>query len=219
MIYQERWTTVKVFGLGAIHGLIAGLALEQARIMFENYQLTQAAREAAQDPRPDYYADIFHQAGWEPKVPLLSIAVFAVVACLINKWFVNRPHLLLMTWFGLGICALSVGYFMATRNPDLFSYLWLFGMVVAVCVVHQFWKKHPMSLPLLWAINGISSVIAGAVGIQLVGVFFWWPNARRPVIWLIILLVVIVISTVFGSVVQFILNRINGRTFTETNVQ
>lgn len=219
MNYEEGLTPVKMLGLGAIHGLIAGLALEQARITFENYQLTQFAREAALDPRPGYYADIFHQAGWEPQVPLLSITVFAVVAYLISKYFMNRPRLLLVIWFGFGIFALSVGYLMATRSPDVFSYLWLLGMVVAVCVVHQLWRQHPDSLPLLWAINGISAVIVGAVGIQLVGVLFWWPNARRPLIWLIVLVGVIAISAVFGAVVQFLINRTNGRKPNETTVQ
>jgi hypothetical protein len=220
MNYRDRLTTVKVLGLGAIHGLIAGLALEQARITFENYQLTQAARESAQVyARTGHWGDIFHEAGWEPQVPLLSIVVFAIVAYFINKYFMNRPRLLLMTWFAFGIFALSVGYYMATRSPDLFSYLSLFGMMVAVCVVHQFWKKRPDSLPLIWAINGISAVMVGAAGIQLVGVLYWWPNARRPVIWLIILLGVIAISAVFGAVFQFILNRIDGTKFNETNVQ
>ena len=131
----------------------------------------------------------------------------------------NRPRLLLMTWFGLGICALSVGYFMATRNPDLFSYLWLFGLVVLVCVTYQFWRKRPHSFPLLWAINGISAVIVGAAGIQLVGVLYWWPNARRPLPWLIVLVGVIAISAVFGAVAQFILNRIDRRKFNEANAQ
>ena len=220
MNYHERLTPVKVFGLGAIHGLIVGLALEQARITFENYQITQAARESAQVyARTGHWGDIFHEAGWEPQVPLLSIAVFAVVGYLIYRCFMNRPHLLLMILFGLGICALSVGYFMATRNPDLFSYLWLFGLVVIVCVIYQFWRKHPHSFPLLWAINGISAVIVGAVGIQLVGVLYWWPNARRPLPWLIVMLGVIAISACFGAVIQFVLNRLTERKFNETNVQ
>lgn len=42
MNYRERLTPVKAFSLGAIHGLIAGLALEHARITFENYQISQA---------------------------------------------------------------------------------------------------------------------------------------------------------------------------------
>jgi high-affinity Fe2+/Pb2+ permease len=56
------------------------------------------------------------------------------------------------------------------------------------------------------------------MGIQLVGLFFYWPNARKPLIWLIGLVGVIAISAVFGAVVQFILNRINGRRF-QANLQ
>lgn len=210
MNYKEKLTPVKVFGLGAINGLVVGLALEKARLTYLEYQMAQAAREDAQKyAQTDFHADFFFLDTWEPQVPLLSIAIFAVVAYVIYKCFINRPRLLLMIWFGLGFCALSLGYFMSTLSPDLFSYLWLLGLVVAVLVVHQFWKKRPDSLPLLWTINGISAVILGALGIQIVGVLYWWPNARRPIIWLVILLGVIAISAVFGVVIQFILNRIN----------
>jgi hypothetical protein len=214
MNYKERLSPIKAFGLGAVNGLIVGLALETARLTYLNYQMTQAARELAQTA---FWGD-FIEARWEPLGPLLSIAVFAVVAYLIYECLINRPRLLLIIWFVLGISALSLGYFMSTSNPDLFSFLWLFGLVVAAYRVHQLWKKHPDSLPLLWAINGISAVVVGAMGIQLVGLFFYWPNARKPLIWLIGLVGVIAISAVFGAVVQFILNRINGRRF-QANLQ
>lgn len=217
MNYKERLSPVKILILGALNGLIVGLALEKARVTYSNYQMTQAAREqwAQKYAQSDVWGDFFYEACCEPQVPLLSILVFSVVAYLIYKCFLNRPRLLLVLWFGLSIFALSVGYFMATLNPDLFSYLWLFGMVAAVSAVHQFWKKHPDSLPLLWAINGISAVIVGAVGTQLVGVLFWWPNARRPLIWMIVLFGVMALSVVFGAIVEFVLNRIDGKKFKE----
>lgn len=220
MNYKESLSAVKVVILGAVNGLIVGLALEKARVTYLNYQVTQAAREYAQEhAHTGYYADFFSEARGEPQVPLLSILVFAMVAYLIYECFMNRPRLLLMLWFGLGMGALSLGYFMATSNPDLFSYLCLLGMVVAAAGVQQLWKKYPDSLVLLWAINGISAVVVGALGIQLVGLFFYWPNARRPLIWLIILVGVIAISAVFGAVLQFILKRTDGRKFNEANAQ
>ena len=218
---DKRLSSVKVSILGAVNGLLVGLALEKARITFLNYQMTQAAREqwAQRYAQSDVWADFFYETGWELEVPLLSILVFTIVAYLIYEHLLNRPRLLLMFLFGIGIFALSVSYFMPTLNPDLFSFLWLFGIVVAVCVVHQLWKKRPNSLALLCAINGMSAVIVGAAGIQLVGAVFWWRNVRNPVIWLIVMLGVITISIVFGAVVEFILNRIDGNKFREANAE
>ncbi len=215
MNYKKSMTRFKVFSLGAINGVIVGLALEQARLAYLNYQMTQAAKEYAQT---DFFAD-FIEARWEPFVPLVSIAVFAVATYLIYEFFLNRPRLLLMIWFGLGISALLLGYFMSTSNPDTSSFLWLFGLVVVVYLVHRLWETHSDSLPLLWAINGISAVIVVALGVQLVGVFFYWPDLRRPLIWLICLVGVVAINALFGVVVQLTLNRSNWRKSREASAQ
>lgn len=215
----KRLSSVKVSSLGAVNGLLVGLALEKARITFLNYQMTQAAREqwAQRYAQSDVWADFFYETGWELEVPLLSILVFTVGAYLIYECLLNHARLLLIFLFGLGIFALSMSYFMPTLNPDLVSLLSLLGMVTAVCLIHHLWKKRPNSLALFCAINGMSSVIVGAAGIQLLGAVFWWRNVRSPVIWLILLVGVIAISTVFGAVVQFILNRINGRKLNQSN--
>lgn len=210
-------TRFNVFSLGAIDGLIVGLLIEKARIAYLNYQMTQAAREHAQQyTQTDYWAD-FIEARWEPFVPLVSIAVFAIVSYLIYEFFLNRPRLLILIWFGLGIVALSLGYFMSTSNPNTLSYLSLFGLAVVGYLVHWLWKSYPNSLPVLWAVNGISAIIAVAVGVQLVGLFFHWPDLRKPFIWLICLAGVVAINALFGALVQFILNRVNGSKFKQAS--
>lgn len=212
---EKSLTPIKAFKLGALNGLIIGLLFEMARVTYLNYQLTQAAREYAQT---DLFVD-FTEARWQPLFPLGSIAVFAVVAYLINKFFLNRPRLLLLIWLGMGISALALGYFMSTSTPDILSFLSLFGLVVVGYLVHRLWKTHPNSPILLWAVNGISAVIAVAVGVQLVGLFFYGPELRKPFTWLMCLFGVIAINTVFGAVVQVLFNRFGGGRFKEANAQ
>lgn len=79
--YMKPMTRFKVFCLGAINGLIVGLVLEKARIAYLNYQMSQAAREYAQT---DYWVD-FIEARWNPFVPLVCIAVFAIVSYLVLR--------------------------------------------------------------------------------------------------------------------------------------
>jgi hypothetical protein len=200
---KKSMTRFKVFILGAINGLIVGLALEQARLAYLNYQMSQAAKDYAQS---DIFVD-FIQARWEPFLPLFSIVVFGVVAYFIYEFFLNHARLLLMLWFGLGIFALSLGYFMSTLNPDMTSLIWLFGLVVVAYLVHRLWKSHPDSPPALWPVVAISAVTVVGVGVQLAGLFFYWPDLRRPLIWLVCLVGAVVISAVFGVVVQLISNR------------
>ena len=215
MNYKKSLTRINVLTLGAINGLIVGLALEKARLAYLNHQMTQAAREYAETV---FFAD-FIEARWEPLVPLVSIAVFAVVAYVISECFLKRPGLLLLVWFGMGIVAIALGYFMSTSNPDIFSFLSLFGLVGLVFLVYRFWKSHSNSLPLLWAINGISAVFVVAVGVQLVGLFFYWPDLRKPFIWLICFAGVIATNIVFGAVVQVLFNRLGRRGVKEANAE
>ena len=58
--------------------------------------------------------------------------------------------------------------------------------------------------------NGISAVVVVALGAQLVGLFFYWPELRRPMIWLVGLIGVIAINMIFGIIVQFIFHRVEG---------
>lgn len=206
---KKSLTLAKVLSLGAINGLIVGLALEKARQMYVNYQMSQAAREYAET---EIFVD-FIEARWNPLVPVASMVTFAVVACLIYKCFLNRPRLLLMIWFLLGLVALSLGFFMSTSSPNIFSFLWLFGLAAVAYLVHRLWKSYPKSQSLLWATKGISAVIVVAAGVQLVGLFFYWPDLRRPILWLIFLVGVIAINAVFGAVVGFFLNRAGGSQF------
>jgi len=67
---------IRILALGAMNGLLVGLALEKARITFLNYHMSQAAREYA---RSDWTVD-FINARLEPLIPLVCVSTFAVVA-------------------------------------------------------------------------------------------------------------------------------------------
>lgn len=213
MKYKKSLTRANIFTLGAINGLIVGLALEKARLTYLNHQMTQAAREYAQT---DFFVD-FIEARWQPLVPLISIAVFAVVAYLIYECFLNRPRLLLLIWFGMGIVALAFGYFMSTSNPDIFSFLSLFGLVVVSYLVHRLWENRPDSLPLFWVVNGISALVVLALGVQLAGLFLYWKDLRSPLLWLVCVLGVVATNAIYGALVHFIFDRFSGRKLTHAN--
>lgn len=212
---KRRLRPVSTLWLGAINGLLAGLALEKGRVAYLNHQMDLAAREYA---GRNYWAD-FTTELWDPFIPFVSVLVFAVVSFLVRKYLMNRPRLLLYLWLGLEAVALGLGYFMSTLDPDLFSFLWLLGFVAVTYLVHRLWKAQPDFQPLFWALNGISALVVVAPCIQLVGLFFYWPNLRRPFFWLVCLLSLVAISSAFGAVVQFFLNRINGTKFKEANAQ
>ncbi|MGZ5435654.1 MAG: hypothetical protein ACXWID_18705 [Pyrinomonadaceae bacterium] len=207
MNQKRLLTAVNTLWLGAIDGLLVGLALEAGRVTYLNYQMSLAAREYSETK---LWAD-FTSARWELLTPLVTMVVFAAIAYVVDQWLISRPRLLLSLWFAFGAVALALGFFMATSNADLFSLLWLAGLVAIILLVHWLWRNHPDSISLLWAVNGVSAVIAVALGVQLVGLFFHWRDLRRPFIWLICLVSVIAISAVFGAIVRFILNRVSGR--------
>ncbi len=193
--------------LDLVNGLVVGVVLEQARVAYFDLQITRAAREYV---RTGYVAD-FESTQWEPVTILASMLVFALVGYFVRQFFMNRPHLLLSLWLGLGSVALVLGYFMSTRTPDALSYLWLAGLLAVAYLVHRLWRGHPESPSLLWPVNGISAVVVVALAVQLVGLFFYWPDLRRPMIWLIGLIGVIAINTIFGIIVQFVFHRVDGR--------
>jgi hypothetical protein len=50
----------------------------------------------------------------------------------------------------------------------------------------------------LWLVIGISSLLALALGVQIVGVFFYWPELRSPLTWLVGLGLVVVLNSTNG---------------------
>ena len=204
---QKKLTPANCLLLDTLNGLLVGLVLEQVRIAYLDLQMTRFAREYVS---AGYTAD-FESTRWEPVTILASMLVFALVGYSVRQYFMNRPYLLLSLWLGLGSVALVLGYFMSTRPPDVLSYLWLAGLLGTAYPVHRLWRGHPDFPSLLWPVNGISAVVVVALGVQLVGLFFYWPDLRKPMIWLVGLVGVIAINAIFGIIVQFVFHRVDGR--------
>ena len=207
---------IRILALGAINGLLVGLALEKARTTLLNYQASQAAQEhGAIGWTFDYI-----QALWGPWMPLVYIPVFAIVAYFVNQYFKSRPTLLLSLWFGLGAVAIGAGYFMSTSNPDVFSFLWLLSLVAVSYLVHRLWKSRPDSIFLFWLVNGISAVVVIAFAVQLLGLFVYfvyWRELRSLSLWSIFLLGIVAINAVYGAVVHLISDRFSRRKHARAN--
>lgn len=200
---KKTLTPVVMLAIGGINGLLVGLIAETARIRFLNYEMSQAAREYARTP----WAVDFVDAYWQPLVPLICVIVFAVVSDVVHRYFLGYPKPLLFTWLLLGVIAVGAGYFMSTANPSILSYFSILTFAILSYVVHRLWVKHTDSFSMVWLVVGITSVIAIAFGVQLVGLFSYWPELRRPQLWLLCLLGVIGTNFIYGSVVQFVFDR------------
>lgn len=207
MTTQRTVTPLITFALGALNGVIIGLIAEEARVRYLNYLMSQAAREYA---RTDLAVD-FVDAYRRPLVPLICIISFAAVSYLVHRYFINRPQVLLLFWLMLGAVSLFAGYFMSTTNPSGLGYVCILTFVIVSYLVHRLWTRHRDSLFLLWLVNGVSAVLVVALGVQLVGLLFYWPELRSPLLWLLVLLGIIVTNVVYGAVVQFVFDRFSGR--------
>jgi hypothetical protein len=210
---KKTLTPLMTSAMGALNGLLIGLIAEEGRVWYLNHRMGLAAREYA---RTDWAVD-FVDAYRRPLVPLICILSFAAVSYLVHRYFIRHPRALLFLWLTMGVTAVSAGYFMSTTQPNAFAYLWILTLVVVSYSVHRLWTKHRGSFFLLWLVNGISALIVVALGVQLVGLFFYWPELRSPLLWLLCLLGVIATSMIYGAVVQFILNRFLRRKFERAN--
>ena len=207
MATEERKKTIltpaMASAIGGINGLLVGLIAETARIRFLNYEMSQAAREYARTP----WAVDFVDAYWQPLAPLICVVSFALVSYLFHRYFLSYPKRLLWTWLLLGGIAVCAGYFMSTANPSVVSYFCILIFAIVSYVVYRLWATRSDSLSMVWLAVGITSVIAIALGVQLVGLFYYWPELRRPQLWLFCLLGVIGTNFIYGSVVQFLFDR------------
>ncbi|MGZ5435652.1 MAG: hypothetical protein ACXWID_18695 [Pyrinomonadaceae bacterium] len=202
--------------LGAVDGLLIGFMAEGLRLKYEAHQIEVLLREAEQrNLRIGYLMN----PAMNLQIPIICLVAFALISPIVLRCLINRPQLLFYLWVVLGATAFALGYFMGTSDPNLLSYLWSFGLVATIFLVHRLWKQYPDSPPLLWAVNGISAVIVVAVGVQLVGLFYHWPELRSALVWLLFLVGVVLINGGFGAVVQVIANRLNARGSTRANAQ
>jgi len=208
---NKKPTPLSITLIGAINGLLVGVIEEQARVSYLGYQMSRAAKDFAAFARQEGGGYTFVEPTRDPFIPLLTVVVFAAVSFLIYRYLLSRPKSLLLIWFTLGAVALGGGYFMSTSNPNILSFVWILTFASVCYFVHRLWTKHRDSLFLLWLVNGVSAVLVVALGVQLVGLLFYWPELRSPLLWLLCLLGVIATNLIYGAVIQFIFDRFSAR--------
>lgn len=186
--------------LGALNGLLVGLVLEQGKTIYLNYEMGRIATLYAQSE----WAVDFVVARQEPLIPLVCTIIFAVIAYLVPRYFLDRPRALLLTWLVLGGVALWLGYFMSTATTNAFSFVWIIAIFVVSCWVHRLWKKHVHSVFLLWLVIGNSAFIVLAFGVQLVGLLFYWPELRKSLTWFLCFTIVMVVSALFSFLIHLV---------------
>jgi hypothetical protein len=196
-------TPAMTFAIGGINGLFVGLIGEAARVRYLNYEMSQAAREYARTA----WAVDFTDGYWQPVLPLICVIVFAVAGYLVRRYFLSYPKRLLFIWLLLGGVAVGAGYLMSTAKPSVLSHFSILSFALVCYVVYRLWANRADSLPMIWQAVGITSVIAIALGVQLVGLFYYWPDLRRPQLWLLCLLGVIGTNVIYGSMLQFVFDR------------
>lgn len=194
--------------LGAVDGLLIGLIAEGLRLKYEAHQIEVLLREAEQRNLNMGY---LLNPAMNLQIPIICLLAFTLITPIVFRYLIRRPSLLLSLWLGLGAIAGALGYFMATADPNLLSFFWTFGLVAIAYLVYWMWRTRPDSLPLLWAVNGISALGVIALVVQLVDLFSRWPELRGPFVWLSFLVAVVAINAVFGAAIQIIAKRFNGR--------
>lgn len=211
---KKTLTATMMLAIGGLNGLLVGLIGESARIRYLNYEMSQAAREYARTA----WAVDFVDAYWQPLVPLICVIAFALVSYLLHIYFRSRPKQLLFAWVLLGGLAVGAGYFMSTASPSVLSYFSILSFAILSYLVHRLWENHADSFSMVWLAVGVTSVLVIAFGVQLVGLFYYWPELRRPQLWLLCLLGVLGTNFIYGSVVQFVFDRWLSRGSTQAPV-
>jgi len=211
---KKTLTPAMMLAIGAINGLLVGLIAEAARIRYLNYEMSEAAREYA----PTAWAVDFIDAYWQPLLPLICVITFAAVSYIIQRYFLSYSKRLLFIWLLLGGIAVAAGYIMSTANPNVLSYFCLLTFAIISYAVYRLWENRVQTFSMIWLAVGTTSVIAIAFGVQLVGLFHYWPELRGSPLWLLGLLGVIGTNFIYGSVVQFVFDRWFSRWYTQASV-
>jgi len=194
-----------ILALGAINGLLVGLALEEMRITYLVHEMTKARQDFIE--HHNWTVDFFYPTRGV-FVPFVCIVAFAGVSHLVHRYFINCPQALLLFWLIFSSFAVWAGHFMESSSPNAFSFTYVLIFAFVSYIAHRFWKNHLQSFPLLWLIIGISAVIVVAASVQLVGLFMVQRRElRSPLMWLLCLAGIVVINSIYGFVIQLIFPR------------
>ena len=118
--------------LGAVSGLLFGVAFEMARKMWIAYEIRRAEIEFGElGMSPPLIADALR---WQV-VPTLCIILFALVSLIVHRLWSNRRKSVFLIWQVVGAAAVTVSFlfvvaFVQRIDLELIG-AWLFGLALA----------------------------------------------------------------------------------------
>lgn len=186
--------------LGAINGLLVGIAVEASRIIYAKYQMQRAMDEAAQhNGNTGYMLEPVMNAF----IPFMCVIAFTAVSHLVHRYFQRRPQSLLLVWLLMGLISFSVRQYMFPLNQDNFSFVYVIGFVAVSYLIYWFWANHLYSRLLMWAVIGATAVLLVGTTVQIIGLFMVQRyELRQPLTWLFCLTLVTLINLIYGAIVQ-----------------
>lgn len=202
MKQKMQFNYFRALFLGAIDGLLIGLIAEEGRISYLSYKISEAIKMAR--PSDHVIADYFYPSR-NIFIPIICMITFAVISCLVYRWFITHPQSLLMLWLVIGAFTLWASYFIDASSPDTLSWMSIMCFIVICCISYWFWTIQQQSNPAIWLIIGVSSVITIAAGAQLVAPFITSTyEYRRPLTWLLCLTTVVILNLSYGFILHLI---------------
>lgn len=199
-----------ICGLGAVDGLAVGILIEALRLMYENHRLEVLLHEAAEQNKTVGY---MLNPTIDLLIPALSLVMFAGISHLVYRYLMSQPQSLLLFWLTTGAIAVAAGSVMTgpLRDPASLIFLVLFAGIGYL--VFRLWRSHLDSLPLVWEVIGVSTVITVAAAAQIVGLFAVQRfELRRPLTWFLCLLTVLLVNFVFGTLLRLGFPQFAGKT-------
>ena len=190
--------------LGAVNGLLVGLAAQELNFLYEKYELRRWEAETLLN----YGRSAYTLEPWrDMRIVPVCVVTFVCVAYLFHRYFINRPSLLLAFWAAGGMATGAVSFILGNDlrwlSRDFTSALCLIGLIAAVYLAYRSWLSRPCSALLIWQVIGVSAVILSAVIAQIARLF----TAPRyefttPLFWFGYLGLVAVINLAYGVVLQ-----------------
>lgn len=199
-----------ICGLGAVDGLAVGILIEALRLLYEKHRIEVLLQEAAEQNRTVGY---MLNPAIDLLIPVISVVAFAGISHLVYRYLTGRPRSLLLLSLMAGIFAVFAGFVMNGSLRDPLSLLSLVLFAGIGYFVFRLWRNHLDSLPLLWQVIGVSTVLAVAAGAQIVGLFTVQRfELRQPVLWLLCLLLVLLVNFVYATLLRLAFSQFPGKT-------
>jgi len=189
-----------ICGLGAVDGLVVGFLIEVFRVAYEKHRIEGFLQQAAEQNQSIGY---LLSPRMDLLIPTISAIAFAAISHLIYRYLTDRPRGLLVFWLIAGIGGGSAGLVMTGLPRDPVSFLSLLLFAGISYSIFRLWSTNLNSLPFLWEVIGLSTVLTVAAGVQIIGLFaVQRVELRQPLTWLLCLVLVLFVNIIFGLLLR-----------------